>query len=580
MSMSVKQWPRNAARWVRQHKKWLLLGMAGLLGVVVLVQLFYPSARLLPLVSVDRVEVGGWYRQDAVWELDQRYKAATTDVYFGDVSTPQQSPTADELGIEISNEDRLETMNYPWYLRLVPSSLLWAHHVTSAGAPSYQADQVSIQQYVTEHLGESCDVPARNASFTIKEGAPVLVSAENGGRCEVDVVVERLVKAQPSITAQHDITIPVEVIPPAVDDAAATQLIERIFARTEGGVTVRAGQTTQTIPTEQLYTWLEPVETDESLDYTFSLESANGYLNSDIAPHVTVQAGVTRVTTRDFVEVSRQDGPAGRALDGRTTLERIKVYIDSAQADAVEVATRSVAPRVEYTRSYSSSDRGLSALIQHYAEDNPGTYGVSLIELSGERRRAEYRAGAQYTTASTYKLFVAYSTLKRVEDGTWRWSDNVHGGRDLAKCFDDMIVQSDNPCAEVLLEKIGYTTITNEMRALGLTNTTFLQGDTPLTTAGDLSLFNALLESDQMLAQQASRDRLLGAMRRNVHRQGIPAGASGQVADKVGFLNKLLHDSAVVYAPSGTYVLTIMTEDSSWARIAELTREIERLRSQ
>jgi beta-lactamase class A len=72
---------------------------------------------------------------------------------------------------------------------------------------------------------------------------------------------------------------------------------------------------------------------------------------------------------------------------------------------------------------------------------------------------------------------------------------------------------------------------------------------------------------------------MLGAMKRNIYRQGVPAGASGQVADKVGFLWGLLHDSAIVYSPSGTYVLVVLTDGSSWRAIADLTREIEALRA-
>jgi beta-lactamase class A len=143
-----------------------------------------------------------------------------------------------------------------------------------------------------------------------------------------------------------------------------------------------------------------------------------------------------------------------------------------------------------------------------------------------------------------------------------------------------MIVRSDNACAEAMLQKISYKSITSEIQALGLKNTTFLKGDTPLTTAGDLSLFNAMLQSGQILTQQASRDRLLDAMKRNIYRQGIPAGTSSQVADKVGFLDGLLHDAAIVYSPSGPYVLTIMSDGSSWATIADLTRQIESLQNQ
>jgi beta-lactamase class A len=87
----------------------------------------------------------------------------------------------------------------------------------------------------------------------------------------------------------------------------------------------------------------------------------------------------------------------------------------------------------------------------------------------------------------------------------------------------------------------------------------------------------AMLESGTLPVSSESRERLLGALKRNIYRQGIPAGANGAVADKVGFLDGLLHDTAVVHSSNGTYVLTILTNGSSWAEIAELTRQIEGL---
>lgn len=101
----------------------------------------------------------------------------------------------------------------------------------------------------------------------------------------------------------------------------------------------------------------------------------------------------------------------------------------------------------------------------------------------------------------------------------------------------------------------------------------------PETTAGDLTTFVGALQSGQLL-NPSSTNTLLSAMKRNVYRQGIPAGASGQTADKVGFLDAFLHDASIVYSPRGTYALSIMTEGSSWATIADLTRQIEKLRAQ
>ena len=58
----------------------------------------------------------------------------------------------------------------------------------------------------------------------------------------------------------------------------------------------------------------------------------------------------------------------------------------------------------------------------------------------------------------------------------------------------------------------------------------------------------------------------------------MPTGSgASEIYDKVGFLWDYTHDTAVVRHPRGTYVVTIMTRGQSYARIAQITREIERL---
>jgi beta-lactamase class A len=295
-----------------------------------------------------------------------------------------------------------------------------------------------------------------------------------------------------------------------------------------------------------------------------------------------VSPGTSKVSTYDFVETSRVNGASGAALDIAQTLGRIQTALDNGTYTAVAV-TKSVAPNVSYTRTYSPTDTGLSALLQNFATSRSGTFGIALTELSGANRRAEYQGNTQFTTASTYKLFVAYSSLLRVESGAWQWSDQIVGGYNLSVCFDRMIRLSDNLCAEALLTKIGYQAITNEARAIGANSTSFLgrEGTGIKSTASDEALLLALLQKGQILTQQTNRDLWINTMKQNVFRQGIPKGVpSAVVANKVGFLDALLHDSAIVYSPSGTYVLVIMTDNSSWATIAELASQIESLRSQ
>lgn len=46
---------------------------------------------------------------------------------------------------------------------------------------------------------------------------------------------------------------------------------------------------------------------------------------------------------------------------------------------------------------------------------------------------------------------------------------------------------------------------------------------------------------------------------------------------KIGFLWNYVHDTAIVRHPRGTYVMTIMTQGKSYAAIAAMTRDIERI---
>jgi beta-lactamase class A len=140
-----------------------------------------------------------------------------------------------------------------------------------------------------------------------------------------------------------------------------------------------------------------------------------------------------------------------------------------------------------------------------------------------------------------------------------------------------MIVKSDNACAEALIKKIGANSLNADIKSIGLADTAF-SADNNMTTPNDLANYLTQLEKGKLPLKTESRDRLLSAMKRNVYRQGVPAGATGQTADKVGFLWGLLHDAAIVYSPKGTYVLAVMSDGSTWANIADLTRKIEALR--
>lgn len=561
----------------RQHWRRIgLIGLGGAVGLMILVQLFYPWGALPLFATIDGIDVSGKGASEATALLDSKYKSLKVGLYFGNSPKVYREPTTADIGIAMNSKQQAESVQYAWWLRLIPTSLWWAHAVVKPGAPTYTYDTEALKSYMKKELGESCSVTAVNASLVYKDKKLQVVPAIDGGTCNLGDVQKKLAAAKPTL-ATHTVRMPMVEHPAAIHDDTAKAFGSALSEQTSSGMAVTAAGQTVTAAQADVLGWIDFATPDTGITVSVNAGRAKDFFDKQLLPKVAIAPGVSKVTTLDFTEISRVDGASGRTLDAEATIVSMNDWLQGGDKKVV-AATKSVAPTVSYTRTYTPTDTGISALIAQFAEGHPGTYGVSFAELDGKKRRATYRADTVYRTASTYKLFVAYGALKRVESGAWHWSDQIQGGRDLTKCLDDMIVKSDNACGEVMLEKIGYKTLTTELKAIGLSKSSFL-GSFPETTASDLTTFVGALQSGQLL-NASSTTTLLNAMKRNVYRQGIPVGASGTVGDKVGFLDAFLHDAAVVYGPNGTYVLTVMTEGSSWANIAELTRQIEKVRAQ
>jgi beta-lactamase class A len=566
---------------VRNPRRFVGYSLGTILVLLLLFQIFYPANSLAPFSSIEGVSLGGVSKEEAIKKLDNAFNTSKVAVYFQDNSQLAfLKATPGDLGITSSNQQRIQGIDYPWFARLIPSSILWIHIFTdnSVAPLQYQRNQDTLASFMTTKFNGTCHLDPQNATVAVKDTDLQVVEAFAGGDCDLGQLTDQLASVKPTIQGAT-LTIPGTATAPAVTTANAQTLADHIAVILKDGIAVNDGKDLHSIPKELLYSWLDFAVTDGKLDYSFNADRAASYLGERIASVVEKPTGVMTITMRDFAETSRDPGQSGVVFNEVAMLNSIKASLEKGEKKvAVEVTT--IPPSVKYTYSYSPDDPALTNLIKQYANTHPGTYGVSLHEISGKRRNASYQGSTQYTTASTYKLFVAYSTLLRIESGAWHWSDQVNGGRDLTKCFDDMIELSDNDCAVALLKRIGYQAITDEAHAMGAVNTSFLVSDDIKSTPEDESLLLALLATGQILTQQSSRDIWINAMKEDVYQQGIPAGVpSLVVANKVGFLDDWLNDAGIIYSPAGTYVLVIMTQDASWGNIAGLTSQIETLRT-
>ena len=563
--------------WFQAHRPIVLrIGGATVLGILLL-QLLYPAERMLPFAQVESIAVSGWAKKDAIWHLDDLASRQAIEVSLGKSGDSYDAAKPSDIGLGVGHESSVEGAKYPWYMRLIPTSLLWFGLLQREDAPSYTFDKDMAKQYLTQKIGKGCVIPAKNATLKRAGDSLSVVPATAGGTCQEDEAVATLSRIKPRLGEPARVHIPVTVIAPAVGDDQAQTLANQLNASSDTGVTLNVAGDSQTIPQKEVLSWLTFSSTDKGLSYRIESKKADVYLSKTAAPKVSKPAGITKVSTLDFTETSRNEGVSGKAMAlGATVANITKVLEDEAQAADLVVTT--LAPKVQYSRSYTKTSTGIAAQMQHYDDDNAGDFGVAFIEIGGRGLSAQHNGNRQFVTASTYKLFVAFSTIKRVEAGKMKWSDaDIANGRNLSTCFDDMIVKSDNACAESLIRKIGAKGLNDDIKSLGLASSGF-RSDNNVTTPNDLANYLRQLETGTMPIKSENRTRLLSTMKRNVYRQGVPAGASGQVADKVGFLWGLLHDATIVYSPKGTYVLVVLTDGSSWANIAELTRKIEALR--
>lgn len=565
-SINIPEWQKILRG--QDWKFWALRSAAVAVGVLLLVQIFYPGDRMLPFVSVDGHGVGGKTKTDAAKMLNAAYDQSRFAIYINQAAKPLLTPTLKEAQLKVDNTPRIEATKYPWYLRIVPTSLFWAGRASSS-APKPQK-LPGHDTYVDQKLMPQCRKDPVDASLKASNDKLQLVASISGGQCSREAVLKSMATLVPNLKKSSNVHVPVTVIPPKVTDQAARAKQKHVEAAVGDGVKLQVGSEVITIAPKDFYAWLDFTSQDTTLQANVNLERSKNFLDKVVSPKVAVKPGVSQITTRDFTEISRVNGAPGQALDVPATIQALSDVANVA-APTAHAVIKQLAPVEQYTRTYSDSDAGLSALFANYAKDHPGTYGMSLIELDGKKRRADYQGDKQFVTASTYKLFVAYSVLKRIDSGQWSWASE-------GDCFNKMISNSDNACAENFLGRVGLSAETSEMKSLGLNKSTFMKTGGPFTTAKDLTLLLGMIATGQNFSS-TSQQRLIAAMKANVYRQGIPAGVKGIVADKVGFMNGLLHDAAIVYSPNGTYVLAIMTDGASWGAIADVAKQIDALRS-
>ncbi|MCL6648712.1 MAG: class A beta-lactamase-related serine hydrolase [Chloroflexi bacterium] len=222
-------------------------------------------------------------------------------------------------------------------------------------------------------------------------------------------------------------------------------------------------------------------------------------------------------------------------------------------------------------------DAMLAQLIAMTVADEPARFGVAVKHLlTGQY--ATVKGDEVFEAASLYKLAVMVELFFQEAEGSVAldaplWGYAIIGADEvgrpifgepmpftLRELLEEMITLSDNAAAQYLLYRLGPQRINARMQALGLT-ATIVDWDTTTTPREMLRLLEGIA-AGQLVSPAASAAMLEVLLRQRINDripQGLPAGVP--IAHKTGNLDGIAHDAAIVYAPTGPFILVVLSDD-------------------
>lgn len=532
----------------------IVVGCLGVLLLVELFQLFWPSDKFFPLATLDGHAVGGQSSQQAAETLNAATLKRTVKLTDKTTGTTV-SLTAKQAGITVDYTDRAKAAaKHSVVKRIVPFSWLFVHSTTSDSLP--------------DALGTSdkqAHEDMRNASVQGTKGELKIVSAAPGYTF-TPADIRSAAGSSFSSSATGDLaaaTIEMGIVSPTVSDDTAKQLLDTLNKALSKDVAFTYEDGTWTVPAKKIINTVSTTvnaQDDTKLDVTISESKLMRQLKSKgIALKVAKKAAGAGVVPATIAV----KGNAYQVIDASATAASLSGMLASGQNAPVAVSTKDFS-NVELYEGLPASGTIEEKLQQLFGDAD---YEVAVYDLKTGKSKIQIDADTAMASASTYKLFIAYSMIHAVETGQVTW-DSANG-MTLSSCMATMIINSDNSCPEAWLARYGFSTVTQQAHDIGAANTNFVPYDMT-TTANDLATVLKDFYSNS-IASPDSTDQLFSLMETQVYREGIPAGigSDGVVQDKVGFMDGLLHDAAIVRSDKGDYAMVIMTDGSSWNKIAQ-----------
>lgn len=540
------------------------VGIMSAFMTLMALQLLYPATATTPLLRTGTAKVGGMTSDGLAKQLATLEQ---TTVSIAAAQKTYQSTFAD-LGVSVDKTaSGKQLLSYPLSERLKPFSL-FRRNVPVSMQLQYKEEQLTA---FAAKISEENVISPKNAKVAkVKGQYKVVDPSENGVTYKTEQILEQIKQLQP--LQPVSVTAPVVVTEPKVTTEKANETLTAIKRQsTQKTYVVLAGKMTQ-IPAAHVRKFIEVSFNKKTglLEAQYDNAAITAYVMT-LADSVYKPATQSLVTMRDGRVISRRDGTNGQTISVSESVAAIKTGLKE-NKQKIDITIKPVVATSQFSRSYSPTSTGLQILLQDWQSDTGLTAGVVIRELNGAGRSASINANTSFLPASVSKLYLIHYLYNGIERGSWTASSKLGTTYTVGQCIEKMVVVSDNGCFNAIGANRGWGNVASFAQSQGFSSTN-PNPSVYTTTANDATLYMSKLYRGSLVSS-THRSQLLGYMRRQIYRTGIPLGSKGSVADKVGYWGSYRHDVAIVYHPKSTYVITVLTSGGSNAQIADLARRV------
>ncbi len=545
------------------------LAVFGVVSLVVLAQVMYPSDRALPLSRLNAHGYVGFSSQNDILKKFEDFDSRTVTVH---THTKSFTTSYRDLGVTLKPSETIDSVtSYSLRQKLIPFSIFFVGNRSHQAVRELNDAQLSL--FVQDVIAQRDKLPVD--AIVTREGTKLSVKpSEDGYAYQFSELRSQMMRSDLRNKAQ--IVFAPTILPPSLNTTVATMAVDRMQARINNPIMVSGDGKIMKIEPEVIAEWVDIVLKPEqkTVELTLNKKRVADTLRPfavlvDSAPIPTVS------TLLNGLPAGMKEGVVGKSLQFDDLVDRVATAPPA--TSSIEANVLIIPPSEVKDRRYSKDNMGLQTLLTYYTQTNRGDYSIDIRSLNG--LNATFNPHRIYPSVGIFRAYLAHTVYGAISAGALTEGSATSTGLNVRQCLDNMIRDLDESCTNALGTIVGWGVNDSLLRAQGFESTTLTQG-AGLTSANDTSDWMIKL-LDRQISSSYQTNALVGMMQSHANRSGIPAGIDNAVvANLAGDYGRFRHDMAIVYHPNGTYVISILSEGASSAQLAELAREVNKVMNQ